>query len=490
MAVAARLQSSQTQARLATLLGAPILGVVVAIVVTSRLQEVQAGVLMLIALGACFVFWRQGVYAVFVLVAMEGFFRNLLDSPQVLFVKDLMLAAIYLRVLGEQIIRHRRLLPPTAANVPILFFAGLVLAQTLNPNVLSAEQAAVGVHTWLFYVPLFFVAAEMIRTGKEAWRFLGFLLALAVPVSAVAIYQVLAGPEAYAGLGGAFAQATFVVGQDPSHAFAYRPNATFAWSSHFAAFIAIVTLVAGGLLLRETGWRMIGALALLAFLAGVDAVEGQRSFFLLLPPILILMVWWQRAFRSGTVLVAVALVIGAVMVNALVLFAASPFGALDRPLALLFGPESKDIAVHVGAYLEVVRQSIEASPIGLGTGATSLGTRHALGYIPMFVESVPAKVIGDLSLLGLVVYAWLMVVLVVSTLRIHSAARKAGDRSLATHAAAVLGIQLLVLYAGTDIAVAAMLFWFLSGSIAGQTAVSEAPATAGVGARRLAWSWR
>jgi hypothetical protein len=490
MAVAASLESSQTRLRLVTLMGAPMIGVVVAFVVTSRLPEVQAGALLLIALGVCFVFWRHGVYAVFVLVALEGFARNLVDSPLVLFVKDMMLAAIYLRFFGEQIVRHRRLLPATPANLPILFFAGLVLAQTLNPNVVSAEQAAVGVHTWLFYVPLFFVAAEMFRTEKEAWRFIGFLLALAVPVSAVAIYQVLTGPEAYAGLGGAFAQATFVVGQDTSHAFAYRPNSTFAWSSHFAAFIAIATVLAGGLLLRASGWRMIGALALLAFLAGMDIVEGQRSFFLLLPPILILMVWWQRAFGLGTVLMAVALVIGAVLVNAVALFAASPFGALDRPLALLFGPERQDVGVHVGAYLEVVRQSIEASPIGLGTGATSIGTRHALGYIPMFVESVPAKVIGDLSLLGLVLYAWLMVVLIISTLRIHSAARKAGDRPLATHAAAVLGIQLLVLYAGTDIAVAAMLFWFLSGSLAGRAAAAEEPQAAVAAVRRLAWSWR
>jgi hypothetical protein len=432
--------------------------------------------------AACFVFWRQGVYAVFVVVAIEGFVRNLVDTPQVLLIKDVMLIAIYVRVFGERLVNRQSLLPAHPANIPLLLFCGVVLVQALNPNVASIDQAVVGIRTWIFYLPLFYVAGEMFRHGEEVWRFFTFLLLLAIPLSITAIYQVIAGPSAYSALGDSFAQATFVVNGDPNHAGAFRPNSTFAWSSHFAIFIAVATILACGYMLREAGWRKSVALALLAFLAAINVVEGQRTFFLLLPPILLLMVLWHRTATTAVVLLGVALAVGAVLVNVVAYFGSDGGNALDRPLAL-FSFERDSIAEHAGAYLSTFIQAVQASPIGLGAGATSIGTRHALGYIPLFVESVPAKVAGDLSLVGLAVFGWLVGTLIWRSVKAHRGAMRSGDLALAARSLAVLGAQVLIVYTGTEIAVAAMLFWLLSGSLphhSGEEVGGEAPAQANV----------
>ncbi len=451
--------------RAAVPLGGLALGLATGAFVTlARIELLGLGALAALAV-ACFAFWRQGVYAAFIVVAVEGFVRNLVDSTLVLAVKDVMLMAIYLRVFGERFVNRQTAIPSHPANMPILFFCGVVLVQALNPNVASIDQAAVGIHTWLFYLPLFYIAAEMFREREEVWRFFIFLLLLTIPPSIVAVYQVIAGPAAYAALGGSFAQATFLVNGDPSHTSAFRPNSTFAWSSHFAIFVAVATILAWGYMLRASGWAKIGGLALVGFLAAMDVVEGQRTFFVLLPAIMLLMVLWHRIVWTRLVLFGLALAIGAVLVNVIASVGSSAGSPFDRPLALLFGAERDSIVIHAGAFLSAFVQAVQASPIGLGTGATAIGTRHALGYIPLFVESTPAKVVGDLSLVGLAIFCWLMGALIWNSLRAHRTTVQSGDQSLGAQALAVLGAQVLIIYTGTDIAVAAMLFWFLSGSL-------------------------
>jgi len=66
----------------------------------------QGRITLLVYLAVCaafplsFLLWRQAMYAVFVVLFVEGYFRNLLNTPGVLLVKDLMLAAIGLMGAG------------------------------------------------------------------------------------------------------------------------------------------------------------------------------------------------------------------------------------------------------------------------------------------------------------------------------------------------------------------------------------------------------
>jgi len=99
---------------------------------------------LLVALLA-FTFWRTTVYAIFATLFIEGFLRNLLNTPNVLLAKDLLLAAVYLRVFGSRLIRGEDLFPASPINLPFATFSAFVLVQALNPQITSPGQAVVGV---------------------------------------------------------------------------------------------------------------------------------------------------------------------------------------------------------------------------------------------------------------------------------------------------------------------------------------------------------
>lgn len=424
-------------------------------VVTGRTSPV---VLLLVAatFGLSFAFWRHAVYGVLVLVFVEGYARNYLNDPTVLLVKDLALLAIYVRVIGDRIYRRLPLIPPSPIAVPLALFAGIVVVQMANPHVTSFQESLVGVRTWLYYAPLYFVALEMIEDEAQFRRLARFVLICAVPICALGFYQYAQGSGAYAGLGAGFASATFTSGQGIDAVF--RPNATFAWSSDFALFLALATLLCLGLLMGSRG-RLRSALAVLLIgLIAANVVENQRTLLVLLPPLALVAAALRRsAGTAATTVLAVALGL------AVVSLIASP-GTFMRVDGLI---QNQNGVFHVRAmtYIDHFRLAL-GSPIGFGTGATAIGTRYVSGSIPLFVEFSLAKVAGDLSLVGLAAYLWMFVVLLRTTLVAHRRADVADWKATAGLCAAVFSYQLLVLYTGYDLAIVAIPFWFLGGAMA------------------------
>jgi len=115
-----------------------------------------------------------------------------------------------------------------------------------------------------------------------------------------------------------------------------------------------------------------------------------------------------------------------------------------------------------GAWLYTLA-AVESSPIGIGTGATAIGARYVGGEIPLFVEMPLAKVIAELSAVGLVVYLWLLAALSLISFRAERRAATAKASSAADILAVVLALQLLAVYGGYELAIVAIPFWFLSG---------------------------
>ncbi len=409
-----------------------------------------------VTFGLSFAFWRHAVYGVLVLLFVEGYARNYLNTPAVLLVKDVALLAIYVRLIGDRVYRRLPLIPASPLTLPLAVFAGIVVAQMANPNVTSFEQSLVGVRTWLYYVPLYFVALEMIDSEGTLRRLVRFVLLCAVPICALGFYQYIQGSDAYASLGPGFAGATFRTGSGIDAVF--RPNSTFAWSSNFALFLALSTLLCLGLLMGSRG-RLRWALAvLLVGLVAADVVENQRTLLVLLPPLALVAAMLRRS--TGTAAMTALVVVLGLVVVALI---ASP-GTFMRVDGLM---RNQDGVFHVRAmtYVDHFRLAL-GSPIGYGTGATALGTRYVAGNIPLFVEFSLAKVAGDLSLLGLAAYLWMFLALLRTTLKAHRRAGAARWQSTAGLCAAVFAYQLLVLYVGYDLAVVAIPFWFLSGAMA------------------------
>jgi hypothetical protein len=444
--------------------GAALLGVASALFPSTLL--LYAALVALIA--ACFVNWRLGVYAILVVTVVEGYVRLRLGNPQVLLVKDAMLAAVYMRIVAGNILHGRRLIPPSFLNAPLAAFTAIVLVEAFNPNIAAPSEALIGIRTWLWYVPLFYVGIEMARSTDARPRFQSVLVVTTIVAAMIAAAQYAAGPAAYAAQGDAFRIATFVTGVTDSAAVVYRPNSTFAWSSHFAVFLAIGTVFAVALAMKSRGWSRVAAVCSFIFLAGINVVEGQRVMYLLLPIVIVAMFVLAGRMRGKLRLIAaIPIAIG-------LLALATPFlppqlGVLDRPLAL-FGAERDTIAIRAETYSVTTINAILKFPLGAGTGATSLGSRYVLGDVPLFIEFPTGKVAGDLSLLGLALYAWVFVSLIRFALRAVQSARTALDSGGAADATALLATVILIIFTGYDLAIAAVTFWLLAGLFAGSYA--------------------
>jgi hypothetical protein len=106
---------------------------------------------------AALVFWRPAVYALLILVMVEGFIRNLVDNPEFLLLKDVAIVAIYIRVIHIRWSRGERMIPAQTIGLPLLALTIVAGVESLNPQLVNPLQPLVGIRTWLFYIPLYIV---------------------------------------------------------------------------------------------------------------------------------------------------------------------------------------------------------------------------------------------------------------------------------------------------------------------------------------------
>jgi hypothetical protein len=421
-----------------------------------------AAAFVLVAVLA-FCFWRPAVYTVLVIVMVEGFFRNLINSPEILLVKDVALASIYIRVLTVRSRRGESLLPRGKMSLPLLAFTSVVLLECFNPHISNPLQALIGLRTWVFYLPLYYVGIEMLGEVQDRTRIVTFLVIASVPACVLGVLQFILGPAAYSHLGPGFNQATFVTAIESSGKAVFRPNATFSFPSHFATFLGVVVLLCLSLMLSSRGWRLAWLTAVFGTLLAMNLIENQRLVIALLPALFVLVLLQRRA-RSRLLAILAA---GAVAL-AVVQFAASQeagqFAILERTLAFL-GNNGNVVNNRLDVYLTTTVDSALRAPLGLGTGTSTIGSRYVIGNDwQLLVEFAWAKVVADLGVVGLAVYFWLFATLIRSTMRAGRAAARAGQRESADFAAAVVAIQVMALVTGYELGVMAVALWFLSGA--------------------------
>src|SRR5437899_1746756 len=88
------------------------------------------------AVASAFYFWRAALVTGLLIVLVEGFARNLIDSPSVLLIKDVLFAIVYVRVFGRRVLRGLPItVNETFVTLPLVLFSAIVLLQCLNPNV-------------------------------------------------------------------------------------------------------------------------------------------------------------------------------------------------------------------------------------------------------------------------------------------------------------------------------------------------------------------
>lgn len=421
-----------------------------------------------IVLGAIALFtigmlrWRSMLLPFFVLLYVEGFFRNLLDTPAVLLVKDVLLAGIYTGFLLYAL-RHRRWLAlPGSLGLPLACFFALSVLQMFNPALGSLTVGLVGLKTYFYYMPLMFVVPAILRTERQLYRFLTGLLCLALPIAAYGIIQYFQGPEAYASLGPAFRRATFVVvGEYFEGTVLFRPNSTFSWPSHYAVFVYLSLLLAvaamhlrGAPRLRRIAWLALPALIVAVILS------GQRALYILLPATITLMLLLARATAATLRVIAGTAAIGLV----LPLFA--PPAILGRFATVITDSQGDLIGSRFQAAWSNLARAVLTSPLGHGTGTSALGTRYVSLANFIFTESYFARLVNELGLFGLGTFFWLYLALLSYGWRVLGRARDANSRYIAAMVLAYLAGSFLGMYGSNslDLAVSAVSFWLMLGT--------------------------
>jgi hypothetical protein len=421
----------------------------------------------LVAVGACVLFllgmlrWRSMLLPFFVILYVEGFFRNLLDTPAVLLVKDVLLAGIYAGFLLYALQHRRWLALPRSLGLPLVCFFALAVFQMFNPALGSLAVGLVGLKTYFYYLPLCIIAPALFNTRQRLYRTLTCLLLIAVPISAYGIVQYAQGPEAYASLGPAFRRAMFVIIDEYYQGTVlFRPSATFSWPSHYSTFLGFsVMLVMGAMHLRRAPHLRRIAWLVLPVLTVAVIASGQRSLYLLLPATIMLMLMLVRAagalLRLGAGLVAVGLGIA---------FFAPP-AILGRFASFFAESQGGLISSRFHAAWNNLARAVLTSPLGQGTGISALGSRYVSLDAFIFTESLFARIVNELGILGLVTFFWLYLALLSYSWHVLRQIRDRDLRHLAAMVFAYLAGSFLGIYGSNslDVAVSAVSFWLMLG---------------------------
>lgn len=422
--------------------------------------------LWLLGLGGVLLFlvgmfrWRSMLLPFFVILYIEGLFRNLLDTPAVLLVKDVLLAGIYAGFLLYALKHRRWLALPVSLGLPLACFFALSVLQMFNPALESLAIGLVGLKTYFYYLPLMLVIPAVLRTERDLFRFLTALLLLAIPVAAYGIVQYFQGPEAYAALGPAFRRATFVVvGEFYEGAVLFRPSSTFSWPSNFAVFLFFSTLVAvvavhlhGPRHLRRTGWLALPVVLI------ATVLSGQRGLYVLLPATLLLALF---VVRSAGAILRTSL---ALIVIGLGLYSLAPPAILGRFATILFN-EGGVIGSRLEGGWGYLARALLQSPLGRGTGSSALGTRYITTTGFVFTESQFARVASELGMPGLLTFLWLYLALLWYSWCCYRRIQARDLRYIGGMVWAVLATLVAAMYLGNtlDIPVASVFFWTFLG---------------------------
>jgi hypothetical protein len=414
--------------------------------------------------------WRAATFALtfaMPFVAIPGLVLGATGWPTLL--KDVLFVVPAYVGLAMNFDRHRMPLHsrPIAVGLIVLTAVLVVYAvqSALSHGVLVA---AVGLKTWLFYVPLLVLPGQMFRSPRQLERWLhGFVLIAIIP-SAIGIAQavlIYSGREEwvwamYGPLASSVTQDFAGVGvSDDSSVWVRRVPSTFSFVTQYYLYLisTFPLAVAVWLGARERRWRRIGGLAtLLVGLAGV--LSGARSFLAWMPFELALMFVLSGGRGRLKVLAIVAAACG---VGGLAF--GGEFFALSQGVLLLIGEYLGPVA-----WWQFDLAISSAGWWGVGVGSQTNATRYILGEgaaVGVGIEAGYAKILYEVGLPGLLATLMLWVVILVGMWRARGAVFSPQWRALSTALLVVLITAMANLWKGSllDIDPLNVYFWFYIG---------------------------
>jgi hypothetical protein len=420
--------------------------------------------------------WRLGLLAAIVYLEIGSWVQLwLFPATLPFFFKDLFF--IYPAMAGFLFTKSDGIGVRVFPWLPAGVFAGIVLVECLNPKISAPLIPLLGVKIWLGYVPLFFLGAELFRSRNALRVWLWTVLFATLPAGIYGLYEFQVAQRG--GLSEGIRPGEFAGGYvAPDFESGYfRLSSLFPSSTQFDYHLFFSLFVGAALLIleRRRWWRgmAIGLLVLVAIDVGLT---GTRKLYLIVPSALVwfLLLERNRARRvKGLLVAAFAGLIAAVVLGAALALRVHTIGDIyDNRIE--FAQTSFSDALRL-------------APLGLGSGMASGPARH-LDPEGLFVETLPAKTVFELGILGLCALVLFYGSVAIRGFRSAKHCREQDLRSVALLFAIYLATLMLTSAYGwpMDLDPANVTSWLSAGFVVGMPMVASRAAAAQTGALRPA----
>ena len=349
--------------------------------------------------------WRWAFYLVIVLLVFEGMFRNLFNQVTILLVKDIVVALTYLGFTLEFGPQLLELLRTRLKSFWFLLMGLLVysIVEILNPDLASPIIGLIGLKSFLFYVPLFFVAYFLFDQPDKVYHFIILVLGLAIISCLLGAFQYFGG-EAVIRL----FQPVHVFVSHSNLATYYKLPGTFASPGNFVAYLGLAFSLAMGLLYSKTkqrlNWFSVVTITTICISFVLTTQRGSWVYVLLC----FFIATFLQASKKR--LITLRVVLAALLVGAFLLAISSTDNVIgDRFSQFTRGTGLQSYILdapigQIGAELAEVGQG---SLFGKGTGSATPGTRY-VDENQQFIESYVAIVLHELGLPGLLLTSALL----------------------------------------------------------------------------------
>ena len=420
----------------------------------------------LVAIPACVVTvvnWRWSLYVLGFLIVFEGVARNLSNQVSVLLLKDGILALVYIGYMRENGLGFLR-----SKNMR-RFFVGFVVVtvfcaiEVINPQIPSVLVGLIGLKTYVMYIPMLFLAYEVLDSPRKVERFVVFMLALGLASSALGAYQSFGGIEVVKQFQPGDVVSTW--GSDGSFV-SYKIPGSFAGPGNFSYFLQLVFALAIGLFYSKTSkWVSLFSLGCLGTFCFLLVLNSQRVAWVFIICCFLAGTftyttrWWLRFLRFA---------LAALLVVAFVYAISSPDNVIGSRFSeftqgegvnnyLYAGPSDQ-----IGAQLEAISKG---RIFGVGTGMGAPGARYLLDSGFTFVESFLALLLYEMGPVGFFLIMGLVLLAVYDTWYAYKHSRGADHHNLVFFCLLWLVYMVIteLTYAPLTIPPVAQFYWIIPG---------------------------
>ena len=420
--------------------------------------------------------WQRGVYGLLVYLPFAGAVTLALYPWEgsawlnpVLYKDWLFVLPAYAGFSGAWILR--RAVRPPVGRLPSALLMGLalvVVGQMANPGVPSGLVALIGAKVWLFYLPLYPLAAALITTRRELIFLMRTLVILAVIPCVLGLAEYLLSQalgyrdvmEAIYGAAAYNATQEFTVREIGSGLIERIPS-TFTFVAQYFGFTLamMVPCYALGRLDSSSRWRRFAqGMLIITVVAGL--LSGARAAFVFVPILLALMYTLDRGI-AGLARVG--------MYSAGVL--AAGFAVSWVTAVALYEHVSDLFTLYArGTAYNLLMEAITTTPLGNGTGTNTGPARYAFNRPEMFnpIENYYAKATYELGIPGLLLVLAVFGALIWTGLKAHRHLIEPGLRACSAALVAFLIAITLYNFKGwiIDLDPFNVYFWLFAGLLA------------------------